>query len=122
MVNDLAETFPDLQNLDLEFNQIQDLRGLDTWRHKFRSLERLRLNGNPIANIPSDYKERLMEWFPRLHVLNDIQIRSEAEVALAVERVKIAQDMTPIPIAGWDFRDANNGIDHVPILVLAAIY
>lgn len=113
MVNDLAETFPDLQNLDLEFNQIQDLRGLDTWRHKFRNLERLRLNGNPITNTTSDYKDRLMEWYPKLHFLNDIQIRSPGEVALAVERAKIAEDITPIPVAGWDFRDVTNGIAHV---------
>lgn len=116
MVNDLADTFPDLINLDLEFNQIQDLRGLDVWRHKFRKLERLRLNGNPITDIPSDYKERLMEWFPKLHVLNDIQIRSEGEVALAVERAKIAEDITPIPIGDWDFRDVANGIYHLRLI------
>lgn len=110
MVNDLADTFPDLQNLDLEDNQIQDLRGLDSWRHKFRNLERLRLNGNPITTIFSDYKDRLMEWYPKLYKLNDVQIRSEGEVALAVERAKIAEDVTPIPIAGWDFRDMANGI------------
>lgn len=116
VVDDLTETFPDLQNLDLADNQIQDLRGLDSWRHKFRSLERLRLNGNPITTQKfQDYKDRLMEWYPKLHVLNDVQIRTEAEVALAVEQAKTAEDLTPIPIAVWDFRDvANVAQDFLP--------
>lgn len=118
LVNDLADTFPGLENLDLEFNQIQDLRGLDAWRHKFRMLQRLRLNGNPITDIPSDYKEKLKEWFPRLHVLNDVQIRTEDEVALSIDRANIAEDVTPIPIGDWDFRDVGNvAQDFVPAFI-----
>lgn len=115
MVSDLAETFPDLQNLDLSHNQIQDLRGLDVWRHKFRKLEHLRLNGNPITDVvPSDYKEKLMEWYPRLRFLNDVEIRSPGEIALAIDQTKAAENITPIPIGDWDFRDVGSGM----ILVL----
>ncbi|RDW78161.1 hypothetical protein BP5796_06013 [Coleophoma crateriformis] len=99
-VTTLAQTFPDLKNLDLSRNMLSDRRALEAWRWKFRKLENLVLTGNPIETSDPEYGPDLVRWFPQLQTLSGIQVRSPEEVAEIIEKAK-----SPIPIRGADFRD-----------------
>ena len=52
-VTTLAQTFPNIRNLDLSNNNLRDLKALEPWRRKFRYLEQLILKDNPIENVRS---------------------------------------------------------------------
>lgn len=105
-VTALAQTFPDLQNLDLSRNRIADLRALEGWRWKFRKLQNLKITDNPIETASPEYKQEIVRWFPRLQVLNDVQIRTPDEVD-AANQIRKSDQVSPIPISGPDFRDVD---------------
>lgn len=97
----LADTFPDLVNLDLSRNQFKDLKALQKWQHRLRKLETLLLNDTPIEASTPDYKAELIGWFPRLQNLSGLQVRTPEQVAAELAALK----PTPIPQHGIDFRD-----------------
>ncbi|KAI2470055.1 NTF2-like protein [Annulohypoxylon bovei var. microspora] len=99
----MAETFPDLINLDLSRNHFKDLRALQKWRHRLRKLETLLLNDNPIEVTNPNYRTEVMTWFPRLLNLSGTQVRTPEQVAA----MELAARPTPIPQHGADFRDIN---------------
>jgi len=99
-VTSLARTFPDIKNLDLSSNNISDLKSLIAWRWKFRNLENLVLTDNPIVTQVPDFNVDIMKWYPKLQVLNGIQVRTPEEIAALIEAAN-----SPIPISGPDFRD-----------------
>ncbi|GAW18259.1 hypothetical protein ANO14919_077330 [Xylariales sp. No.14919] len=99
----LTETFPDIVNLDLSRNQFKDLRALQKWRHRLRSLQTLLLNENPIEAANPNYKAEMVTWFPKLLNLSGTQVRTPEQVAAA----EAASRPTPIPQSGPDFRDIN---------------
>jgi nuclear RNA export factor len=103
-VTALAQTFPDLKNLDLSRNKFTDIKGLDAWRWKFRHLENLVLTGNPIDSQPT-LKDELLRRYPNLQIFNGVTVRTPEEIVAA----KVAAEATksPIPIAGPDFRDVS---------------
>ncbi|KAH8676751.1 putative mRNA export factor MEX67 [Tricladium varicosporioides] len=96
----LAETFPDLKNLDLSRNKISQLSNLNAWGSKMRNLSTLLLTGNPIESQLATLKDDIMKRYPFLEVLNGVQVRTAEEVAAALEIAKC-----PIPLAAPDFRD-----------------
>ncbi|RKF65355.1 mRNA export factor mex67 [Golovinomyces cichoracearum] len=104
-ISSLSQTFPDIKNLDLSRNDISDLKAIDAWRWKFRSLEILLLKNNPIESQILNLKTELMKRYPRLHTLNDIRVRSPEEIAAIVSAAENAK--TPIPVAGPFFRDVD---------------
>jgi nuclear RNA export factor len=99
-VTSLAQTFPDLKNLDLSGNSFADLKELESWRWKFRSLENLVLTGNPLETQTPDYNIEILKWYPKLLTLNGVQVRTAEQVAAVAEAAN-----SPIPISGPDFRD-----------------
>ncbi|KAI0506101.1 hypothetical protein F5B22DRAFT_478631 [Xylaria bambusicola] len=99
----LTDTFPDIVNLDLSRNQFKDLKALQKWRHRLRSLQTLLLNDNPIEVGNPSYKAEMVTWFPKLLNLSGIQVRTPEQVAAA----EAASRPTPIPQSGPDFRDIN---------------
>ena len=101
-VTSLAQTFPDIKNLDISSNNFKDLKSISAWRWKFRNLETLVLSSNPIETQVPDFNVEVMKWFPKLQSLNFVQIRTPEEVAATLEAVN-----TPIPISGPDFRDVS---------------
>lgn len=103
-VYDLAEFLPTIKNLDLSGNAFQSLKSLNRWRHRFRNLEALLLNGNPIEQLEPNYSKEILEWFPRLLNLNGNQVRTPEEVA-AAEAAKLPKK---IPREGPDFRDIDS--------------
>lgn len=92
----LAQTFPDLKNLDLSNNNLRDAQSLLAWRWKFRNLEFLDLNGNPFSTDPA-FKGTMLKWYPKLRFLNNMEVRTAEEVA--------AQKRTPIPVQPPHFQD-----------------
>ena len=75
-VTTLAQTFPDLQNLDLSNNLLSDLNSLLPWRHKFRHLKLLVLSGNPIESNSPGFASEITKWYRSLRLLNGIEVRS----------------------------------------------
>ena len=87
-VTTLSITFPDLKNLSMEGNNIEDLKSLDGWRSRFRHLEQLIFTGNPVANLPA-YRDEMIRRYPKLVMLDNI----------AVERLPDGSDkFLPLPI------------------------
>ncbi len=101
-VTTLAQTFPDLKNLDLSNNQLKDLASLEPWKHRFRHLDFLILTGNPIEASTPDCKTHLMNWYPTLRIIDGVQIRSDEEAAQ-----KHAKSVKPLPLRGPQFQDEN---------------
>ena len=97
-VTTLAQTFPNIKNLDLSDNDLADLKALEPWRRKFRSLDHLILKGNPIENVQEFYLE-LMKWYPKLRILDTVQIRSDEEASQSEKKRK------SLPIQPPNFRD-----------------
>ncbi|KAI1934412.1 nuclear mRNA export, poly(A)+RNA binding protein [Ophidiomyces ophidiicola] len=95
-VTALAQTFPDLKNLDLSDNDLKSTQNLSSWRWKFRNLEFLDLSGNG-ASSEADFKEKLLKWYPKLQYLNNIAVRTAEEIEAAKK--------TPIPVKIPFFRD-----------------
>lgn len=98
-VTTLSQTFPAIKNLDLSYNQFQDLAALDGWRWRFRKLDQLILTGNPIEAAVPTYKEDIMKWYPTLTSLNTVQVRTPQEV------ISTAKGRLPLPILAPNFRD-----------------
>ncbi|KAI1172509.1 hypothetical protein F4777DRAFT_590474 [Nemania sp. FL0916] len=97
----LAETFPDTINLDLSRNQLKDIRSIQKWRHRLRSLQTLLLHENPIETANPNYRAEVVTWFPKLLNLSGTQVRTPDQVAAA----EAALIIKPIPQSGPDFRD-----------------
>lgn len=95
IVTTLAQTFPNIKNLDLSHNNLGDFKALDPWRRKFRSLEHLILSGNPIENIP-DFHLELLKWYPNLRLLDSVQIRSEEEASKSNTKRRTLPIQVPI--------------------------
>ncbi|ROT40062.1 mRNA export factor mex67 [Sodiomyces alkalinus F11] len=101
-VEELADTFPDLVHLEFSGNQISTVAQLAAWKGKFRKLETLHLNGNPIPVADLKTRAALVEYFPKLRDLNGEQLTPEH-----IEQLRAATRPAPIPQHGPDFRDAN---------------
>ncbi|EMC95373.1 hypothetical protein BAUCODRAFT_35355 [Baudoinia panamericana UAMH 10762] len=99
-VTSLSITLPRLQNLDLSNNKFRKLSALDNWRRRFGQLERLILTGNPIEQNDPGYAVEVVKWYPNLRQLNNVQVRTEEEVA---NKAQIT-DM-PFPIRSAIFQD-----------------
>ena len=98
-VTTLAQTFPNLKNLDLSNNQFKSIQSLDRWRMKFRKLEHIVLFGNPLIDSDPTLIAELMRWYPSLRHVGSTQVRSEEE-AYAAMQPKVA-----IPTAPANFQD-----------------
>ncbi|OLN81392.1 mRNA export factor mex67 [Colletotrichum chlorophyti] len=101
-VEEMADTFPDLKNLDLSGNQISTVAGLSRWKYKLKKLETLLLTGNPLPIADPKVMGELLQIFPKLQNLNGEQLTPEY-----IAQIKEAGRPKPIPQRGPDFRDAN---------------
>ncbi|KAI0486026.1 hypothetical protein F4859DRAFT_468623 [Xylaria cf. heliscus] len=97
----LTDTFPDIVNLDLSRNQFKDLKALQKWRHRLRSLQTLLLNENPIEAANPNYRAEMVTWFPKLLNFSGTQVRTPEQIAAE----EAASRPVPIPQSGPDFRD-----------------
>ncbi|KAI9794191.1 MAG: nuclear mRNA export, poly(A)+RNA binding protein [Peltula sp. TS41687] len=106
LVTSLAQTFPDLKNLDLSNNKFENMSALGAWRWRFRKLDHLVLSGNAIEKVEPNYKETVLRWYPSLRMLNGVQIRSDQEVAAVLAgAAEAAKGKIPIPVRPALFLD-----------------
>ncbi|CAG8366055.1 unnamed protein product [Penicillium salamii] len=96
VVTTLAQAVPDIKNLDLSNNKFKDAQAIIGWRWKFRNLVFLDLTGNDFCSLPN-FKDTMLKWYPKLQILNNVQVRTAEEVAL--------QKKTPIPVQPPHFHD-----------------
>ena len=99
-VKDLSLTLPKLLNLDLSNNNFPNLEALHTWRRRFAQLQHLILSGNPIEQNEPNYPAEIVKWYPNLRMLNNIQVRSEEDIA---NKSKVPE--LPFPIKSALFQD-----------------
>lgn len=102
-VTTLAQTFPDLLNLDLSNNNFESLSALTSWRHKFKSLKMLVMAPNPLEQKEPDFREKIKGWYLTLRFLDGVEIRSEEEAAQSKKRQK-----SGLPVQGPLFNDEAN--------------
>lgn len=95
-VTSLAQTLPEVKNLDMSNNDLKDAQSLAGWRWKFRNLEFLDLSGNPFSADPT-FKDTMLKWYPKLRILNNTEVRTAEEVAESMR--------TPIPVQKPYFQD-----------------
>ncbi|CAM1506898.1 Fc.00g065390.m01.CDS01 [Cosmosporella sp. VM-42] len=113
----VATTFPRLKHLDMSGNQITMMQGLDRWKGKFKWLETIFLSANPIETTDPNYTTSLLEWFPKLQVINGNQLRTPEQIA----EIEAALKPKAIPQNGPDFRDVG-GIGENFLLEFFAAY
>lgn len=99
-VTSLSLTLPKLQNLDLSNNAFKDLKALQNWRKRFYHLQHLILSGNPLEQNEPEFPAEIVKWYPNLRLLNNIQVRTEEEVA----KKALPSDI-PFPIRSALFQD-----------------
>ena len=104
-VTTLAQTFPNIKNLDLSDNKLAELKALEPWRRKFRFLDHLILKDNPIENV-SNFHLELMKWWPKLRILDTVQLRSDEEVTKSEKKQK------SLPVQPSSFRDQDGIAEH----------
>ncbi|KAF1995882.1 hypothetical protein P154DRAFT_525984 [Amniculicola lignicola CBS 123094] len=80
-VTSLAQTFPAIQNLDLSGNAFASTKNLRNWKNKFRSLQHLIVSGNPFEVAEPGWEKEIISWYPRLRVLNAVEVRTDADIA-----------------------------------------
>jgi nuclear RNA export factor len=99
-VTTLSQTLPKLQNLDLSNNNFKDLKALQNWRKRFYHLQHLILSGNPLEQNEPDFPAEIVKWYPNLRLLNNVQVRTEEEVAKKASPAEL-----PFPIRTALFQD-----------------
>lgn len=80
-VTSLSQTLHKLHNLDLSNNKLEKLSALQIWRRRFYQLQHLILSGNPIEQNEPEYAAEVTKWYPNLRMLNNIQVRTEEDLA-----------------------------------------
>jgi nuclear RNA export factor len=73
VIYDLVKSLNHIKNLDLSGNAFASLGPLKPWKNRFKSLEHLIINPFPEPN----WKDELIDWFPRLRILNGKQVRPD---------------------------------------------
>ena len=99
-VTTLAQTLPQLKNLDISNNNFEQLTAIDSWRRKFHKLDHLVIDPNPLVANDPDYATTLLNWYPKLRLLNHVQVRTDDEAMKGVQVTDI-----PFPIRGPCFQD-----------------
>ena len=93
----LANTFPDLKQLDLSNNQIATVKALRKWKYMFRQLEGLLILDNPICHNETGFGFELIKWYPRLQNLNHNQARTPEEAETAAAAAAKRRQPQPVP-------------------------
>ena len=86
-VTTLAQTFPNIKNLDLSNNNLSELKSIEHWRREFKTLDHLILKGNPIEHVP-DFHLELVKWYPKLRIIDGVQVRSDEEATQLSKKQK----------------------------------
>lgn len=99
-VSALSMTLKKLHNLDLSNNNFEKLSSLHTWKNRLLQLRHLILSGNPLENNEPSYPQEVIQWYPQLRMLNNVQVRTEEEIASRAKTTNL-----PFPIRTALFED-----------------
>ncbi|QIW96411.1 hypothetical protein AMS68_001929 [Peltaster fructicola] len=99
-VTTLSATLPKLRNLDLSNNKFDNTEKLSRWRRRFAHLGHIIVSGNPLEQNEPDFVKTLSNWYPRLLMVNNIQVRTAEDVAKGFQVTDI-----PFPIRSAIFQD-----------------
>lgn len=99
-VTTLSQTLPKVKNLDLSNNKFDKLDKLSLWKRRFGQLSHIIVSGNPLEQNEPEYVKTLCKWYPRLQMINNIQVRTPEEVAKGFQ----VGDL-PFPIRSPVFQD-----------------
>ena len=99
-VSSLSHTLKKLENLDLSNNAFENLDALHLWKRRFLHLQHLILSGNPLEQNNPDYPKEVVQWYPNLRLLNNVQVRTEEEIANKTKETGL-----PFPIRTALFQD-----------------
>lgn len=113
----VATTFPHLKNLDMSGNQVANIQALQPFKGKLKHLETIYITGNPIEVADPTLASTLLEWFPKLQIINGNQLRTPEQIA----EKEAASRPKPIPQNGPDFRDVA-GVGETFLLEFFACY
>lgn len=113
----VATTFPHLKNLDMSGNQVANMQAFQPFKGKFKHLETIYVTGNPIEMADPTFAATLLEWFPKLQIINGNQLRTPEQIA----EKEAASRPKPIPQNGPDFRDVG-GVGENFLLEFFACY
>ncbi|KAF1959095.1 hypothetical protein CC80DRAFT_490072 [Byssothecium circinans] len=72
IIKSLAIKLPHIRNLDLSGNKFASIKDLKAFKNRFRFLEHL-----IIEIAQAGWEEELISWFPKLRILNGVQVRPE---------------------------------------------
>jgi nuclear RNA export factor len=97
-VSSLSETLPKLHNLDLSNNKFENLEALGLWRKRFLHLQHIIVTNNPLEQNETEFAAQFLKWYPNLRMINNIQVRTEEELANKTGYL-------PFPIKGPIFLD-----------------
>lgn len=115
-VDAVADTFPDLLNLDLSGNSLAAAKDLAPWKGKFRKLHTLYIANNPLNVADPKTRAELVRYFPKLTDINGEQMTPEQ-----LESLRNFVKPRPIPQHGPDFRDTN-GLGEAFLVDLFALF
>ncbi|KAH7358783.1 mRNA export factor mex67 [Plectosphaerella cucumerina] len=115
-VDVVAETFPDLLNLDLSGNGFTKTTDLALWKGKFRKLTTLYIGNNPMNVNDLKARAELVRFFPKLKDINGEQL-----TPAQIEELRHFTKPRPIPQHGPDFRDTN-GLGETFLVDLFALF
>ncbi|KAM6539266.1 nuclear mRNA export, poly(A)+RNA binding protein [Fusarium falciforme] len=113
----VATTFPHLKNLDMSGNQVANMQAFQPFKGKLKHLETIYVTGNPIEMADPTFAATLLEWFPKLQIINGNQLRTPEQIA----EKEAASRPKPIPQNGPDFRDVG-GVGENFLLEFFACY
>ena len=100
MVSSLSLTLKKLHNLDLSNNKFEKLSSLHLWKNRLLQLQHLIVSGNPLEQNEPDYPQEIIQWYPQLRMLNNVQVRTEEEIASKAKGTAL-----PFPIRTALFQD-----------------
>lgn len=100
IVTTLAQTLPQLRNLDLSNNKFTQMADIEVWKRRFPKLDHLVIANNPIEQAEPELAKTLISWYPKLRMLNSIQVRTDEEAARGSQTVAL-----PFPIKSPFFQD-----------------
>jgi Leucine Rich repeats (2 copies) len=117
-ITTLSRTFPNLRHLDLSNNNFKDAQALTGWRWKFRQLELLDLSGTPFSS-DHRFKDTMLKWYPKLKILNNIEVRTADELAAQSNKRAFQHARTKGQDRSRGWRQSKAGSDHIKDLMTA---
>ena len=95
VIYELVNSLNHIKNLDLSGNSFATLGPLKPWKNRFKFLEHLIIDPFPEMN----WEEELINWFPKLRILNGKQVRPDPQTTAAATPTNAPPPLINQPVA-----------------------